>query len=83
MGKNVMRKRWKKNIRKGFRETKCTLCKKEEETLAHICECEEAEENIVLELTDELKQWKEGTEGIELERKVNISLSVVNLHHSF
>ena len=35
-----------KSIHKGFRETKCTFFKKEEEILAHICECKEAEETI-------------------------------------
>ena len=64
-----------KNMHKGFHEAKCTLCKKEEETLAHICECEEAEERIDRKLTDELKQWKEGAEGIGLERKVNATLN--------
>ena len=39
-----------------FREMKCTLCKKEEETLAHICEYEEAEGRIERKLTDELKK---------------------------
>ena len=36
MGKNEIQKRWIKHIHKGFREMKCTLCNKEEETLAHI-----------------------------------------------
>ena len=58
-----------KNIHKGFYETKCTLCKKEEETLVHICECKEAKERIGRKLSDELKQWKEGS---EVERKVNM-----------
>ena len=62
-------------MRKGFHEAKCTLCKKEEKTLAHICECEEAKERIDRELADELKQWKEGAEGIALERKVNATLN--------
>ena len=65
----------RKNMHKGFRETKCTLCKKEEETLVDICECKEAEKRIERKLTEELKQWKEGSEGIELERKVNITLN--------
>ena len=65
MGKNDMRKRWK-NIRKGFHETKCALCKKEEKTLAQICECKEGEEKIERKLTDELEQWKEGSESINL-----------------
>ena len=34
---------------------KCTLFKKEDETLVHICECKEAESRIERELTDELK----------------------------
>ena len=62
-------------MHKGFREAKGTLCKKEEETVAQICECEEAEERIERKLTDELKQWKEGAEGIGLERKVNTTLN--------
>ena len=41
-------------------------------TLAHICECKEADERIERKLTDELKQWKKGS---ELERKVNIKLT--------
>ena len=54
--------------------TKC-LCKKDEETLVHICERKEAEERIERKLTDELNEWKEGSEGIELKRKVNINLN--------
>ena len=64
-----------KNMHKDFRETKCTLCKKEEETLVHICECKEAEERIERKLTDELKQWKVGSKGIELKHEVNITLN--------
>ena len=60
------------DIRKGLRETKCTLYKKEEGTQADICECKEADERIERKLTDELKQWKKGS---ELERKVNIKLT--------
>ena len=64
-----------KNICKAFRETKCTFCKKEKETLAHVCECKEAEERIERKLTDGLKQWKKESEVIELERKVNTRLT--------
>ena len=64
-----------KNMHKGFRETKCTLCKTEEETLVHICECKKEEERIERKLTEELKPWKERSDGIELERKLNITLN--------
>ena len=62
-----MRKHCKKTY-KGFRETNGKLCKKAQETLAHICECEETEERIERKLTDELKQWKSRSEGLKLEQ---------------
>ena len=60
-----MRKRWK-NINKGFRDTKY---EKEKETL---CEYKETKERIGRKSTDEFEQWKEESEDIELECKVNI-----------
>ena len=51
-----------KNIHKDFRETKCTLCEKEEETIAHIFECKEAEERIEWKLTS-TQAMKRGIRG--------------------
>ena len=44
---------------------KCVFCCKDRETLAHICECKDAEELI----KGEMKKWKEEAERAQVQSK--------------
>ena len=48
-----------KEGRKGFIDTKCRMCKLEEETFSHIWACTEARKKIRLNIINDLEEWKE------------------------
>ena len=48
-----------KEGRKGFIDTKCRMCKLDEETFSHIWDCSEARTKIRLNIVDDLEEWNE------------------------
>ena len=47
----------------GYKNEKCRMCDRENETLEHICECEEAKNEIKMELVEEMEEWRNGEAG--------------------
>ena len=48
-----------KEGRKEFIDTKCRMCKLEEETCSHIWACTKARKKIRLNIVNDLEEWKE------------------------
>lgn len=53
--------------KKGYKDTKCRLCKKEEENLKHMVWCEKLDEEVVGEAWDRWLEWRD-VEGVDREQ---------------
>ena len=56
--------------KRGYKNEKCRMCDRENETLEHICECEEAKNEIKRELVEGMEEWREGETGDKLRKKL-------------
>ena len=61
---------------KGFKGSKCRLCKVDDETLVHICSCSEVQRAVQEKVVDGLKEWVASDSGDDLKRKINRELSM-------
>ena len=61
---------------KGFKDSKCRLCKVNDETLVHICSCSEVQRAVQEKVVDRLKEWLATDSEDDLERKINRELSM-------
>ena len=63
---------------KGFKDSKCRLCKVDDETLAlvHICSCSEVQRVVQEKVVDALKEWVANDSEDDLERIINRELSM-------
>ena len=60
----------------GFKDSKCRLCKVNDETLVHICSCSEVQWAVQEKVVDGLKEWVANDSGDDQERKINRELSM-------
>ena len=54
----------------GYKNVKCRICGRENETLEHVCECEEAKVIIKGELVESIKKLTNEETGDKLRRKL-------------
>ena len=61
---------------KGFKDSKCRLCKVNDETQVHICSCSEVQRAVQEKVVDGLREWVANDSRVDLERKINRELSM-------
>ena len=64
-----------KERKKGFKNSKCRLCKVDDETLVNICSCSEIQWAVKEKVVDGLKKWVANDSGDDLGRKINRELN--------
>ena len=60
----------------GFKDSKCRLCKVDDETLVHIYSCSEVQRAVKEKVVDGLKEWVANDSEDDLERNINRELSM-------
>lgn len=63
-----------KEYNKGYKDTKCGICREEKETMEHMIICKEARKEISKEIIEEMEKWREGDTEERLKKKIEQEL---------